>query len=86
MVMSPDYDKLTTTLAENVRRYRLGAELSQKELAEGVGTSYPRISEIENGRGNPTLETLMKIASVLDVSVIVLLSDPGVKRKNKARS
>lgn len=61
------------TLAANLRKYRTKAGISQKQLADSVGTSYPRISEIENGKGNPTLETLEKLAKALNIRAVDLL-------------
>lgn len=47
------------------RRLELG--ISQKELAERVGTSQNRIYVIESGDANPTLETLQRLATVLGI-------------------
>lgn len=45
------------------KRMELG--LSQRELAERVGTSQNRIYLLENGETNPTLGTLQRLADVL---------------------
>ncbi len=45
------------------KRMELG--LSQRELAERVGTSQNRIYLIENSETNPTLDTLQRLADVL---------------------
>lgn len=44
---------------------RLDLGLSQRELAERVGTSQNRIYLMESGEANPTLDTLQRLASVL---------------------
>jgi DNA-binding XRE family transcriptional regulator len=50
-------------LGEAVRRMRKLTGLTQTEYAEKVLRIFPRVlMDIENGRGNPTLETLEKIA------------------------
>jgi transcriptional regulator with XRE-family HTH domain len=69
-----------SALANNLRHLRKLSGLTQQQLAEGVGVSYPRISEIENGRGNPTVETLQRIADVLKVDVADLLKIPKKKK------
>lgn len=46
---------------------RLDLGLSQRELAQRIGTSQNRIYLIENGEANPTLETLQSLATVLGV-------------------
>ena len=45
------------------RRVALG--LSQMELADRAGTTQATISHIENGEGNPRLDTLARILAVL---------------------
>jgi transcriptional regulator with XRE-family HTH domain len=71
---------IMVALATNLRKYRTKAGISQKQLADSVGTSHPRISEIENGRGNPTLDTLEKIAKVLNIQAIDLLRPDKPKK------
>lgn len=68
------------TLAKNLRRMRIERRLSQRGLADVVGVSYPRISEIERGVSNPTLATLELIAQALNVSVSTLLESPRNKK------
>ena len=46
--------------------------LTQKELAEKIGTSQSAVNRIESGRQNTTLETLARISEVLDKDVISL--------------
>ncbi len=51
------------SIGEAVRRMRRLTGLTQKEYAEKVLRIYPRVlMDIEVGRGNPTLETLEKLA------------------------
>jgi transcriptional regulator with XRE-family HTH domain len=71
---------IMVALATNLRKYRTKAGISQKQLADSVGTSHPRISEIENGRGNPTLDTIEKIARVLNIQTIDLLRPEKPKK------
>ena len=49
--------------------------LTQEQLAEQVNLSPMHISVIERGNKLPRLETLIKIANVLDVSADTLLQD-----------
>jgi transcriptional regulator with XRE-family HTH domain len=46
-------------------------------VALDAGLSLPYVANLENGRGNPTLDTLVRLASALDVTVGDLL-DPAV--------
>jgi ribosome-binding protein aMBF1 (putative translation factor) len=58
-------------LAGQLARARYKKKLSQGELAAKIGMEQPQISNIENARGNPTLDTLLKIARALDVHLVV---------------
>ncbi len=45
---------------------RLKKGLSQKQLAEKVGTKQSAIARLEGGRANPTLSFLEKVTQALD--------------------
>ena len=49
------------------------ARLSQEQLGERAGVSYKFLGEVERGQGNPTVDTLARIAGALDVEVADLL-------------
>jgi Zn-dependent peptidase ImmA (M78 family)/transcriptional regulator with XRE-family HTH domain len=53
-------------LAHNVRRLRIGKNLSQRELADSAGLSLLAIKNLESSRGNPRISTLESIARALD--------------------
>ena len=58
------------TLGQATRRMRRIVGLTQVEYAERVLKIYPRVlMEIEKDRGNPTLETLEKIARPFGLKV-----------------
>ena len=52
-------------------RLRLEKGLSQKDLADLVGTKQSAISRLENGSYNPSIEFLNKIAIALDTELHV---------------
>lgn len=56
-------------LGENLRKLRLKKNMSQGDLARVLSVDRAYISNIENGRMNPTLSTLEKIAGALRVSI-----------------
>ena len=60
-------------LGENLRKLRLKKNLSQGDLAKALDVDRAYISNIENGRMNPTLSTLEKIAKALGISSSELL-------------
>lgn len=60
-------------LGVNLRKLRLEKSMSQGDLATALSVDRAYISNIENGRMNPTLSTLEKLAGALGVSVDTLL-------------
>ena len=60
-------------LGENLRKWRLKKDMSQGDLATTLSVDRAYISNIENGRMNPTLSTLEKIANALGISSSELL-------------
>jgi transcriptional regulator with XRE-family HTH domain len=61
--------QLGKKLGENLKKLRLKKKLSQGDLAKKLEVDRAYISNIENGRMNPTLSTLEKIAGALGVSI-----------------
>jgi transcriptional regulator with XRE-family HTH domain len=60
-------------IREATRRMRKILGMNQKEYAQKVAEISPRIlSEFENGSGNPTLNTLEKIASPFGLKITFL--------------
>lgn len=60
-----------------LKGWRKIRELTQEALAERAGLSYKFIGEIERGRGNPTIDTLSKLAHALDVDLGDLFGGAG---------
>jgi transcriptional regulator with XRE-family HTH domain len=59
----------------HVRRLREERELSLEALAERSGLSFRGLVYIEHGRRNPSLLTLLKLASGLCVNATCLLKE-----------
>jgi DNA-binding XRE family transcriptional regulator len=57
------------SVAEAVAAMRKISRLTQEEFAAHRGISVQALRQIENGRGNPTVETLDKIASIFGLQV-----------------
>lgn len=62
-------------LASNLRRLRIARHLSLSELARAAAMSKATLSGIENGRANPTIDTLANLAAALRVSIAELLDE-----------
>lgn len=61
--------------SEVLRKTRKEQGISQKELAAKLGVSQPSYAQYENGKRNPKMETIYKIADALEVPVSVLCTD-----------
>lgn len=57
-------------LARLVIKHRAAAGLSQKELAQRIGTSHSAISRLESGRHKTSVETLQRVADALGVRFV----------------
>ncbi|MEU9734798.1 XRE family transcriptional regulator [Streptomyces sp. NPDC048002] len=64
-------------VARNVRRFRLERAMSLGELARRSSLSKQTLSKIEQGVGNPTVETLSLLGAALDVPTRRLLTEWG---------
>lgn len=62
-------------LGKNIRKYRLMRGLRQSDLAEACDCGNSHIGQIENGRGTPSLDMIIRIADVLSVTVDQLLKE-----------
>jgi transcriptional regulator with XRE-family HTH domain len=72
--MDKNFDALRRLLGANVRRLRSSKKLSQEELAFEAEIDRTYVSQIERAIINPSLLVLHKVARVLGVNIIELLS------------
>lgn len=64
-------------VARNVRRYRQERGLTLAELARRAGLSKQTLSKMEQGVGNPTVETLALLGAALGMPARRLLTEWG---------
>jgi transcriptional regulator with XRE-family HTH domain len=60
-------------LGHQLRTLRTAAGRTVASVAQDAGLSVPYIANLENGRGNPTITALDRLASALGVRLAVLL-------------
>jgi len=60
-------------LGKNIKRIRERKKMSQGDICRALGFDRAQISNIEAGKGNPTLSTIEKIAQALGVASDELL-------------
>ena len=54
-------------LGENLNRIRTEKGISQSDIAKTLGVSRGFVSNIENGKRNPTLATITRLAQAVGV-------------------
>ena len=60
-------------LGQNLKRIRLSKDISQGDIARALNVARSFVSDIENGKRNPTLATIAKIAKAVGVATDALL-------------
>lgn len=71
--MNTKEEKYFQKLGAKTRQLREEKGMDQKSFAFETGIGRTQLHRIENGKTNPRLLTLMKIAGGLEVSVLELL-------------
>lgn len=72
-------------LGNRIREIRRSKNLTQERLAEMVGIGTPNISYIETGKFAPSMDTLEKIAEVLNVKPFELYMFEPLKPAKELR-
>lgn len=63
------YQKQLTKLGLHIRGLRESQGVSQEQLAADAEIPYTSVNEIEAGKTNPTIATLMAISDALDMPI-----------------
>ncbi|MGC9984914.1 MAG: helix-turn-helix transcriptional regulator [Polyangia bacterium] len=71
----PEAVEVLKNLGACIRELRTEKQLSQEKAAERAGLSPQHLVDIEHGRTNPTVTSLVGIARALGVKVRDLLND-----------
>ena len=64
------------SIGKRIRQFRLNKRITQEELAFQIGTSAAYISNIESGKKKPSLEKLVQISEVFDITINDLVYSP----------
>ena len=64
-----DMESEAQKLGKNLKRIRTKKGISQGDIVRSLGIDRAFISNIENGKTNPTLATIAKLAKAIGVSV-----------------
>ena len=88
MVSYPQKDamsQLAKDVGRKIRELRTKRALTQETLADRTGLTAKFISEVECGKTNPSLKTMERIAGVLKVGLVELLSLAPKPKKQTTR-
>lgn len=64
-------------LGEIIRKRRRSLRITQSTLADLSGVARHTITDIESGKGNPTLEILKKLLSPLGMKLTIEIAEPS---------
>ncbi|CAN5626145.1 hypothetical protein BH09VER1_BH09VER1_14250 [soil metagenome] len=70
-------------LGETIRRRRQALKVTQTVLADISGVARHTITDIESGKGNPTIEVMRKLLTPLGLKLVVEIAEPS-QTKNEA--
>jgi transcriptional regulator with XRE-family HTH domain len=71
-------------LGSRLRQARLDADMTLRELARTLGVSPSFVSQLENGKSQPSVATLYSLAQLLGVSIDQLFDGPSAARSAPA--
>lgn len=63
-------EEIKKNISMNIAKYRKSAGLSQKDLADLLGSKNTTVSGWERGANMPDVETLFRICNILNVSIV----------------
>lgn len=75
MKYSNDFEGSVKMLSDNIKNYRKKNNMSQDELAEKLGVSRQSISLWETGQTQPTIDNIIALAKIFNVSSDMLLGN-----------
>ena len=75
------YRKTTMKIGTTIRGYRLQKGLSQGDIEKRTGLLRCYLSRVENGHTVPSLDTLSKIATALDLPLAQFFAEDSLGRE-----
>jgi DNA-binding XRE family transcriptional regulator len=66
--------RVRTSLGRKVKGLRISLEMTQAELADEAEIRRALVSDIERGKANPTLDSIVRLATALGVETAELLN------------
>lgn len=73
-------------ISKQIKKYRLDSKLSQEDLAEKVFVTRQTISNWENGRNYPDINSLVLLSTLFDVSLDILVKGDLEEMKEEIKT
>ncbi len=68
-------------IVETLKKRRFRLQVTQETLALLTGVSLRTIKQLEAGKGNPTLETIQKLAHVLGLELQLEIKNTNIENE-----
>ena len=68
-------------IVETLKKRRIRLQVTQQTLALLTGVSLRTIKQLEAGKGNPTLETIQKLADVLGLELQLEIKNTSIENE-----
>jgi len=78
--------ELNERIGRRLKAARTQGGMSLGDLADAAGVSKSILSRIERGDGNPSIETLWRVARALDVGLGALIGEDDAPRERSVRA
>lgn len=75
MEFDPSAKELPSLIGNTIRQHRTNHDISQEVLAERSNLTSTYIGQLERGCMNPTIGTLYRITSALDITLLDLFKE-----------
>lgn len=69
-------------IIETLKKRRIMLQVNQETLALLSGVSLRTVKQFESGKGNPTLETLQKLADVLGLELHLAIKNIATENED----
>jgi len=69
------------SIIETLKKRRFRLQVTQETLALLTGVSLRTIKQLEAGKGNPTLETIQKLAHVLGLELQLEIKNTNIENE-----
>ena len=78
--------EIKSEIGQKFKNARLSRNLRMDDIANEIGITRSTLWSIENGSGNYSIDTLLKLLSYLNMSIDIVFQDKNIERKRATRA